>query len=128
MEDFNMTRLFCVMALLGVACDGATTKDTGDSGTTPAGAVVTSCDWGIGLCYEFEDYAGSEQWCSDIGDEYGFTTVHSAGGCASGEVYVCELDGVSLADDTPTTAYYYSDWTGAEAPADACATAGGTGA
>ncbi len=109
--------------LAAVACDDGAS----DSGATPDGA--TACEWvGLGLCYEHTGYAGAEDWCIAIGDESGFTTEFSAGPCPGEETFVCELQGVTLADDVPVTAYYYSDFQSSQFnddPAASCEYAGG---
>lgn len=117
-----MRSMWMVLGLVGmVACDGGG-SDSGGTGATAA--TVDSCEWSVGLCYEFTNYGGTEQWCADIGDQSGFGTTYSTGPCPSGDVYVCDLPGVALADDVPVTAYYYADFS--NDPADSCSSAGGT--
>jgi hypothetical protein len=112
--------LIPAMALLGLAaCDGG----SGDSGTT-AGDTIDSCNWvDVGLCYEYTNYAGTEDWCSQMQDDYGFTTVYDTTGCPGGAEASCDLPaGGDL--EVPGVAYYYADFE--NDPATECADAGGT--
>ena len=132
-----MTRAFTVFALLfAFACNGDKTGGTGDTSTTGGTDTDTtdttdttnpphidSCDWGsIGLCYEFVDFGGTEDWCNG---EYTATGEHTYvdAPCPSGADASCELDAIPSAGNEPGTAYYYDFPGDAE---QACTESGGT--
>jgi hypothetical protein len=112
-----MYRYIGALALFAaVACD----DKGGDSGSS---VVVDSCNWtDLNVCFEYEDYDGTQTWCSDIGDDGGFATEYIAGPCPADEIGACAL-GVGGDFDHEATAYYYS---GTTDPDQSCLDAGGT--
>lgn len=96
-----------------------TTTDRGD---------VDACDvsaWS--LCFEFERYVSTEDWCAAISAEYGVSAAYLAEPCPPAAVLLCAIPAASGTDfDHDATAYYYApDWA-PDSAAEACESAGGT--
>ena len=135
-----MNRAFSVFALLfAVACSGTTSKsDTADSGTTSdtdtsdtntSAPHVDSCNFDLGFCAEFTDFASTEAVCNGFDSGTESTTLPSTytdAACPSGAAFVCDLPGIGAGDaaNEPLVVYYYDDFP--SDPAQACTDAGGT--
>ena len=126
--------LFALGLLAGLtACSGS--KDSGDTsapGFDDGGGdggggnadQLESCEWEIGICYEFVNESDVEGWCADMQNEYGFDTTYADGPCPSGDVGVCDnLTGGDFGSRT-ATAFYYNEWP--NDPQDSCESAGGS--
>ena len=137
-----MTRTLSLFALLfAFACNGdkasgtgdtagtVDTNVTGDDDDTTAQPHVDSCNFDLGFCDEFTDFASTEEVCNGFDSGTETTTLpatYTDGACPSGSVFICDLPGVGggAAASEPVVVYYYDSFPGD--PADACDTLGGT--
>ena len=120
-------------------CDATTSADPGssigaeDSGEDGAGTGAggggtgsDSCDWdGYDLCFQFDGYDSTEDWCWDIGAIYGIDTSYEPSACPDGAVYLCDLP--SGGDfPAPSTGFFYEPTHDEGSAAAACSSAGGS--
>lgn len=129
------TLLTLALAVGATACNGS--KDSGDDTAAPgfgdggdggggdggSADQLESCEWDIGICFEFVNESDIAGWCADMQNEYGFDTTYSDGPCPSGDIGTCDnLSGGDFGSRT-ATAFYYSDYS--NDPQDSCESAGG---
>ncbi len=115
------TLLTLALAVGATACNGS--KDSGDDTAAPgfgdggggdgggSADQLESCEWDIGICYEFVNESDVAGWCADMQSKYDIGTSYSDGPCPSGEVGTCDnLTGGEDFGSRTATAFYYSDW------------------